>query len=186
MVDVVNLHLVHYLLRVRQRLGDVGEDGVHLLGRLEPLLLGVVHAVHIVHVVVRAEADKPVVCLGVLLFHKVRVVGADNLHPVFFCQVNQYGVHLFLPLIHLLVAAGFVGLVALQLDIVILTEHRLEPLYRLFRARYITRHNLLWQFTTQACRRTDNTFVELLQQVFVNTARVVEGVRHKTRAHNLA
>ncbi len=101
-------------------------------------------------------------------------------------KVYQHGVHLFLALVHLLVAAGFACLVALQLNVVVFAEHRLEPLYRLFRARYIACHYLLWQLPAQACRRADNTLVELLQQVFVDTARVVECVRHKARTHYLA
>ena len=44
------------------------------------------HAVHIVHIVVRAEANQSVVCFGVLFLHKMRVVGADYLHTMFVCS----------------------------------------------------------------------------------------------------
>ena len=185
-VYIVNFHFVRYLLRVCQCLRNVREYGIHLLGCLEPLLFCVVHAVHIVHIVVRAEANQSVVCLGVLFLHKMRVVGADYLHTMFVCQVYQYRIHLFLFLIHILVASWLVGLVALQLDIVILTEHRLKPLYRLLRPRDVACHNLLRQLAAQARRRADDTLVKLLQQVFVNTAGVVESIGHESRAHNLA
>ncbi len=47
-VDGVGLDLVEYLQGVGQRLGQVGEHAVHLGLRLQPLLLGVEHAVGVV------------------------------------------------------------------------------------------------------------------------------------------
>ena len=82
MVDAVELDLVADLLRRRQHLGDVGEELVHLAPRLHPLLLAVAHALGVIEVLARAEADKTIVRLGVLLVEEVDIIGRDDLHPM--------------------------------------------------------------------------------------------------------
>ena len=49
-VDAIGFHLVDNLLCVLQHLGMVGEDTPHLFGRLQPFLLGVVHARWVIEV----------------------------------------------------------------------------------------------------------------------------------------
>ena len=138
MVDIVDLYLINDLLRVLQRLRDIGEDSRHLFRRLEPLLLRIVHSVDVVDVVVRAQADQPVMRLGVLFVHEMRIVGGDDLDTVLMRQVDQDGVHLFLPFIDFRIASLFLRLMALDLDIIVLAEEVFEPLYGLFRFRKIT------------------------------------------------
>ena len=138
MIDIVYLYLINDLLRVLQRLRDIGEDSRHLFRRLEPLLLRIVHAVHIVDEVVRTQADQPVMRLGVLFVHEMRIVGGDDFDAVLMRQVNEDGVHLFLPFIDFRIASLFLRLMALDLDIIVLAEEVFEPFHRLFRFRKIT------------------------------------------------
>ena len=49
-IQRVNLHLVQNLQRIRQCLGHIAEDGVHLGLRLEPLLFGIEHARGVIQV----------------------------------------------------------------------------------------------------------------------------------------
>ena len=168
MVDVIDLDLIDNLLGVRQCFRDVCKDLRHFIGSLEPLLLGVVHAVDIVHVVVRAQADESVVCFGILFVDEVAVVGSDDLHIIFTREFNQNRVNLFLPLIHLHICAGFLRLMPLQFDVVVLAEQVLEPFHRLFRLAEIaiignSVQYLLRQFATEAGGTADDTFVPALQ-----------------------
>ena len=190
-VDVINLHLVDYLLRVLQRFREVAEYLCHFFRRLEPLLLGVMHPVHIVDVVVGAEANKPVMCLCVLRVDEVGVVGADDFDTVFLCQSDQYGVHLFLAFIYLRVSARYLGLMALQLDVVVVAENVFEPLDCFFCFREVTVlcksfEYFLRQFASEARRGADDSFVVLFQQLFVNTRCVVIRVGHVSSGHDTA
>ena len=147
MVDIIYLHFIDYLLGVGERFGDIAEDGLHLRGCLEPLLLGVVHSVDIVDEMVGAEADKAVVRLGVLFVDEMTVVGGNKFDVVFMRQLDEHGVHLFLPLIDLHVCAGFLRLMALEFDIIVLAKEGLEPLDGLFRFGKHTLLNLCSEVT---------------------------------------
>ena len=112
-VDIVYLHFVRHFLGVGECFGYIAEDSSHLFRRLEPLLLGVVHTVHIVEEVSCAKAYQSVMRLGMLFFHEVGIVGRNHLHPIFLRQFNQYRIDLLLPLEGRLVAAGLLCLVPL-------------------------------------------------------------------------
>ena len=51
--------------------------------------------------------------LRVLFVHEVRVVGRDDLHTVFAGELHKHRVHLFLPLVSVLITSGFLRLMAL-------------------------------------------------------------------------
>ena len=121
-VDAVGLHLVDNLLRVFQHLRMVGEDATHLFGRLQPFLFGVVHSCWVVEVLARAEADESVVRLAVLLFHKVDVIGGNDLHVIFLRQVEDDFVHLLLAFVHLGIATRFIRLMPLDFKVIVITE----------------------------------------------------------------
>ena len=106
----------------------VGEDGFHLLLRLEVFLLGVADTVGIVVIVIEGEADQAVVGRTVLLADEVYVVGGDDLDIVFCRQFEDGLVHHLLHHIHLGVCAGDFGLVALHLEVEIVSEKVLVPL----------------------------------------------------------
>ncbi len=184
-IDAVGLYFVDDFLRIFECFGQVAEYGGHLFGRFQPLLFGVVHAVRFAHQRVGRYADEVVVRVGVLLFHEVRVVGADDFCAGFSCQFYQHGIHLFLPQIHVLVAAEFVGFVALQFDVVVVAEHRFEPAYRCFGLVDFALHDELWQFAAQASRRHDESLVVLCQQLFVDARPAVFTV-DEGLAHNFA
>ena len=83
-VDRVELDLVADVDRRGHRLRvALAEDRSHFGRRLEPLLLRVEHALRIVEVLARREADQAVVRLGILLVDEVYVVRADHAHAVF-------------------------------------------------------------------------------------------------------
>ena len=82
--DRVELDLVADVNRRGHRLGvALAEDRSHFGRRLEPLLLRVEHALRVVEVLARREADQTVVRLGILLVDEVYVVRADHAHAVF-------------------------------------------------------------------------------------------------------
>ena len=72
-----------------------------------------------------------VVRFGILLVHKVAVVGANQLHAVLLCQLYQHLVGLLLQWECLAVGAyRWVGnLMALQLQIVVVAPQVLMPFY---------------------------------------------------------
>ena len=123
----VSLHLVHNLLCVGQRLGHIGEDGLHLLGGLQPFLLGVVQTVGVIEFLAGAEANEPVVGLAIVLVHEVHVVGGDDLDASFGCQAQDAFVGHLLLLIDSAVTTGLIGLMSLYLKIIVVAEDALEP-----------------------------------------------------------
>ena len=104
----------------------------------------------------------------IFFVHEVGIVGSNNLNTVFTRQLNQDRVHLFLSLIHLYVRSGLLCLMALNLNIIVLSEEVLEPFYCFFRfAEIITFCDSIEDFlrylTTQTCGTTDDAFMPFLQ-----------------------
>ena len=126
-IDIIHLHLIHYLLRVGQHLWNVRKDGRHLFRRFQPLLLGIVHAPDIRNVFVGRETNQKVVRFRMLFFYEMRIVGANYLHSMFLSQINQDGIHLLLTDIDVHVSIGFVGLMALNFNIIIFSKNGFKP-----------------------------------------------------------
>ena len=154
-VDAVGFHFVGYLAGVLQRFRQIGKDGGHLVGRLEPFLFGIVQAVGIVEVLARAEADKTVMRLAVFLFHKMHIVGGNQFDIIFSGKLNQIFVYLLLLGIGVVGCVGFVGLVALHFEIEIVAKQILEPTHRLFRLFDVAFQYLLRNLATDTRRATD-------------------------------
>ena len=57
MVYAIELHLVTNLLCRGKYLRDVCEQGIHLLRRLHPLLLAIAHALGVVEILPRTQAN---------------------------------------------------------------------------------------------------------------------------------
>ena len=181
MVDAVGLHLVEDGDGVVERLGHVAEDGVHLLGGLEPFLLRIEHAVGVVEVLARAEADEAVVSLGVFLVDEVDVVGADKGDAILAAVLLQLGIDVELQVIDFVVGAGHGGLVELEFQIVVVAEYALVPLYGLLGfieppGEYLPRH-----LTAQTSRADNQSLVVLLQFVAVGTRMAVKALRPRLR-----
>ena len=144
MVDGIGLHLVEYLARVRQGLGHVTENLIHLLTGLEPFLLGIEHTVGVVEVFACGEAQEVIVGLGVFLVYEVGIIGAYQFDAIFLGQLYEH------PVGFLLQRKGFaVGaqvrvfhLMALQLQIIVVAEHTLIPLYGLAGTGNVVLQNL--------------------------------------------
>ena len=178
MVDGVRFHLVTYLAGGFERFGQVGEDLVHLRPRLEPFLLGVKHTVRVVQVAPCGKADEAVVSFGIFLVHEVAVVRADILHVIFRRQFQDFRVHLHLFRIRVAVGphVGVRHLVALQFQVVILSEHPFEPPYRFLRLLDAALHDFLRHLAAQASRAYNQSFVELLQVLVVGAWPHIEAV----------
>ena len=125
-IDGVHLHLIHNLLRVLECLGNVLEYLRHLLGRLQPFLLGVRHVVvglvvsatvDVRHGATRIEQHQQFVCLGMLFLDKMDVVGADNLDIVPARDIYQDRIDGTLLLVCVLITAQLVGLMPLNLKL---------------------------------------------------------------------
>ena len=186
MVDAVDLHLVEYLQRVRQRLGNVGEDLVHFLPCLEPLLLGVAHTLRIVQVFIRREAQEVVVGLGRFLVFEVAVVGADDLDAVFLGETQQHLVGLLLQGIGLAVGhqRRILHLVPLQLQVEIIAEHPMIPLAGLPRPFNVVMDDLAGYLAGDAGRAHYQVLVVLLELLPVCTGFIIISV-HPCLRHEL-
>ena len=188
-INIVYFHLIHNLLCILQCLWNITEYLCHLFRRLQPLLLGVVHTILIVNKVVGAHAYQMVVCFGVLLFHKVYIVGSNHLYAILLGKLYQHRVYLFLHLIYLLVSSVFCRLMTLNLNVIIFSKQIFIPLdsflycspltfayfrytfqnfafaWRTIHGRAIppshSCHYLLWQLATKASRTTNQSFVVL-------------------------
>ena len=183
MVDGIELHLVQYLKSVAQSLGHIREDSVHLLARLEPLLLRVEHAVRVVEVLSGGKTQQVVVRLGIVLVDKVAVVGAYKLHAILACKVDKLLVGT------LLQWEGFaVGtlvrvfhLVALQLEVVVVAKHTLIPLQSLSRSSHIALQYLRRHLAGNTCRAHNKVLVILLKVFAVGTWAHIIAVYPSTR-----
>ena len=182
MINAVDFNFIKNLISVLQGLGNVGKHLVHLFLRLEPLLLAVEHQILIGEFPACGEADESFMSIGILLIHKVRIVGADELDVQLLGKLYERIIHQTLLLIGLVIGTSDSGLVALQLQIIVITEQVFEPLDGLTGLIHLPTHDELWHFTAQACRTADNTFVIFLKLTMIGTRMGVEplgpSVRH--------
>ena len=183
MVDGVGLYLIQYLERVGERFGHVGEYLVHLLARLEPLLLRVEHTRRVVQFLARRETEQVVVRFGVLLIDEVAVVGADHLYAVLLCEFQNLFVGTLLQWECLAVGAlvRVLHLVALKLQVVVVAEDALIPFYRFACPRYVALQYLRRHLAGDTCRADDEILVILLEVGSVGTRLRVETVHPGTR-----
>ncbi len=180
-IDGVGLHAVAYLHRVGQRLGHVAEYGVHLGARLHPLLLRVEHSFGVVQILARTEAYQSVVRLGIGLVDEVHIVGTYQLYAAFSRQLLQVLVDLRLQRVHLVVRPFDGGFVKLELEIVILSEYALVPLYRLLGRSQIALGDSFRNLAAQTCRAADYTLVVLFQLEVVGTRTHIESLGPRLR-----
>ena len=182
-VDGVGLHLIQYLERVGKRFGHVGEYLVHLLARLEPLLLRVEHTRRVVKLLSGREAEQVVVSLGVLLVDEVAVVGADHLYAVLLCELQNLLVGTLLQRECLAVGAlvGIFHLVALKLQIVVVSEHTLMPFDGFASTGNVALQYLRRHLASDTCRADDEVLVILLEVGSIGTRFRVETVHPGTR-----
>ena len=80
------------------------------------------HARGVVEVFVGAEAYQAVVGFGMILLHKVHVVGGDNFRVGFTGEFQQHLVYFFLTFIRSGFAPRLVGSMTLQLNVKVIAE----------------------------------------------------------------
>ncbi len=182
-VDGVGLYFVANFAGGGERVGQVGEDFVHLRPCLEPFLLRVEHSVFVVQVTPCRQAYKPVVRLGVFFVDKVAVVGADVFYAVLLRQAQQLCVYFLLQRVGIPVGAygGVRHLVALELEVVVVSEDALEPQHRLLGFLHPSRKDVLRHFAAYARRAYDEVFVESLEVLVVGARPHVEAVHPGSR-----
>ena len=92
MVYGVVFHLVQNLQRIGKRFRNIGKKLVHLRLGFHPLLLGIKHTARIVQILARTQTDKAVVRLGILLIHKMDVIGTNHLYAILPGIFQQFGI----------------------------------------------------------------------------------------------
>ena len=107
--------------------------------------------------------------IGILLVDKVGVIGTDEFDVQFLGKLHQGIINEALFLVGLMIGTGDSGLVALQLQVIIVTKHVLEPLDGLSRLVHLTIHDQLGNFTAQARRAADDAFMVFLQLAVVGS-----------------
>ena len=175
-VDVVSLHFVRDFHGVLDDFRVVGEDGRHLVLRLEVFLLGVADTVRVVVVVVEGEADEAVVGRAVFLADEVDVVGRDDLHVVLGGQLEDGFVHHLLHHVDLCVGAGDFGLVALHLEVEVVAEKVFVPFDGGFGFLEVAAVDGSRDLAGQTGGAADDAFVVFLQELAVDLGFLVEAV----------
>ena len=119
----------------------------------------------------------------VIFVEEMRVVGANELHAVLFCQVDEDGIDALLNLEGLSIGnLCRVGhFVTLQLEVIVVTPNVVEPLDGFFCSGKVAVRYFLWHFATDAGRADDEAFVELLQVLVVSTGSPVKAVHPRAR-----
>ena len=88
-VELIRLHLLRDLQRVREELGVFGEERGHLVRRLEPLLSRVDEAVLLGELLLRGEAEQHVMRVVVGRVEEMDVVRGDDLDVEFLPQFEH-------------------------------------------------------------------------------------------------
>ena len=94
-----------------------------------------------------------VVSLGILLVHKVGIVGAYQLDTILMSQLDEHFVRLLLLREGLTVSTDsrVFDLVALQFQVVVVTKHPMIPLYSLAGSLDVAIQNLLGHLAGNTC-----------------------------------
>ena len=168
----IGLDLVEYFACGFQGFGHIGENLLHLLGTFQPFLLGIVHS-RIVEALLHRHADEAVVCLGVVFIHEMHVIGCHYLYVMLLGELKEHLVHLLLLRINFVVSVGLVGLVALEFEIIVVSEHFFEPDNTLFGQREVAGEDVLRHFAAKTCRADYQPFVVLFQLPAVGARLVI-------------
>ena len=123
--------------------------------------------------------------LGVLFVHKVNVIGAHHLNAILLSQVENHLIGALLHGISLTVGpnGGVFHLVALYLQVVIVTKNSLVPLYRFPGSGHVAGNDFAWNLAGQAGRTNNEVFMIFLQFLTVGTRphviAVLPGMAHQ-------
>ncbi len=114
----------------------------------------------------------------------MRVVGAHQLDAFFVGYFDEHFVHLLLLGVGLMVGVGDSGLVALELQVVVIAKHTVIPVNHLACTLNVAMHDALWHFAAQACRAAYYALVMCGNVVVVGAGMTVETFGPPLR-HNL-
>ena len=112
-----------------------------------------------------------VVSLCILLINKVHIVGADQFDTILLGQLNKHLIGLLLQGECLPVSTNcWIGhLMALQLQIIVITKHAVIPFKSFARTCYIAIKNLLGHLTGNTCRAHNQVLMIFFQICTVRT-----------------
>ena len=158
-----------------QRFGYIGKHSVHLFTRLEPLLLGVNHARRVVKVLACSQTKQVVVSLSRFLVFKMAIVCTYQFDAIFFRKALQN------PVDFLLERVGFAigpqrrvgNLMALKLQIEVVTEEVMIPFQSLASRRNVALHNLLRYLSAQTGRAYNKSFMIFFEVEAVGSRPVI-------------
>ncbi len=162
-VQLIPLDLIEHLHRILQHLRMVREQRRHLLLALKIFLLGITHPLRIIKRSIAVHTDKPVMSLPVLLPDKMRIIRRHHLRPRLLSQLKNRLINLHLPLIKLQRHPRHLRPMQLHLQIIIIPEHPLMPLNRLFRPVQVPRLNAHRHLTGHTSRAADK-----ILRIFLN------------------
>ena len=150
-VNGIVLYLVADFQSIRDDFRMVWEQCCHLLFTLQVFLLCVPEPIDIINISIGSQTDKPVMSRSVLLSYEVGVVCCDNLYAMLLGEVEDDFVVLFLFFIDLKGKSRNFGLVKHDLQVVIVPENALVPLYRFLCTCYVSIQNHSRDFTRHTC-----------------------------------
>ena len=173
MFQRIHFHFIRNFLRSGQCFRNIGKNRLHLFGRLQPFLFGVVHSVGVIELFARTQTNQAVVRLAVLLVHEVDVVGGDHLSVRLRGQAQNALVGHFLLLVNRAVATGFIGFMSLNFKIIVITKDTLEPHHGILGFFILTIGDVTRHLARKTCGGHNQTFVILLQQFTVDARTIV-------------
>ena len=165
MIQTIDLHLIENLQCVRESLWDIGEDRIHLLLCLKPLLFRVQHSRRVIQVLASRQAQQMVMCLCILLIHKVSIIRTDKFDTILTCQFYQHLIGFLLQRERLTIGTdvGVRHLMTLELEIIVIAKKTMIPLYRLTGSSDITLQNLMRHLAGDTGRADNQSLMVSLQ-----------------------
>ena len=152
LVDLEYLDLIGYFECIAQSFRMLVEHIKHLFFAFKVLLLGVSETVGIVKICICGEADETVVRRSVLLANEMYVICSYDLRTCLCRQLVYAFIGYQLMLVNLLRLAGNQGLVLLDLEIEIISEHSLVPHHGLLCSFHVTCYDSLRDFSRNTGR----------------------------------
>ena len=167
MVDTIDFHLIIYIERIGQGFRNIREHFIHLLPSFKPFLLRISHTIRIIQILTCSKTEQMVVSLSCFLILKVTVVGTDQFNAIFLGKFYEHLIGTLLQVVGLTIGKDtwiIRHFVALQFQIVIITEKMMIPFTSLACTFDITIQNLLRNLASNTSR-TDNQILMIFLQI---------------------
>ena len=131
--------------------------------------MGITQPVGVIHIIIECETNKTVVRRPVLFIYKMDIVGSDHLDVVLFCQLIKSLVDNLLFFKGFLRGKRHIGGMALNLQIIIVSEDGFVPEYGFFGSLHITFHYASGYFSAKTGSGTNQSLMIFFNQFTVNS-----------------